>query len=204
MKSKKRSLNIFKTIRVFVIFSVIIINTTILNAAEKSTSTHISFGQYASTDGDDTTTGTRLSVSFINPLDDFLSYYIKIGTGSASGKHTNSDNSETKITSSHTNLGSGLQIDFDLTDKDTYIYFLGSGLLLQSYQYDYDFPDSKTGKTSGVGYGYSVYTGIKYWAARNFVVIPSYSYEQVYIKSEEGDQRTTTSSGLSIALAIAF
>jgi len=204
MKTKKLPLNFFRPIRVFLLISLILLNLTIVNAAENRASTHISFGQYASSDGDDTVVGSRISISFINPISDVLSYYLKASTGSASGKHTNSDNSETEITSSHTNAGSGLQLNFDLTDNDKFILFLGSGLLLQSYQYDYDYPDSETGKTSGIGYGYTAYTGIKFRAARNFIIIPSYNYEQVIIKSEAGKQRTTTTAGASLALAIAF
>ena len=204
MKTKILSSNVFKTIKFFILIFLTILNVTIVNAAENRASTYISFGQYVTSDGDDTVTGSRLSISFINPITDLLSYYLKIETGSASGKHTNSDDSETEITSSHTNAGSGLQVNFDLTDKNRYMFFLGSGLLLQSYQYDYNYPDSQTGKTSGIGYGYTAYIGIKFKAAKNFIIIPSYNYEQVNIKSEEGEQRTTTTAGASLALAIAF
>lgn len=204
MKTKKLYQNLLKSNRLFLLVLLILLNATIVNAGENRASTHISFGQYVTSDGDDTVTGSRLFISFINPITDLLSYYFKIGTGSASGKHTNADNSETVITSSHTNVGSGLQINFDLADENRYLLFLGSGVLLQSYQYDYDYPDSQIGKTSGVGYGYTAYIGIKYRAAKNFIIIPSYNYEQVFIKSEEGKQRTTTTAGTSLALAIAF
>ncbi len=184
---------------IFVIFTVA--NS---NAAERRAATHISFGQYISNDGDDTVAGSRISVRLIVPFTDLLSYYIKLSNGSATGKHTNSDNTETEIKSSHTDLGSGLQIDFDLTQKNEYLIFLGSGIIAQNYQYDYEYPDSKTGTTSGVGYGYTAYTGLKFRPSKNFVIIPSYHYEQVTIKSETGQPREVTTDGFSLALAVGF
>jgi hypothetical protein len=205
MMIKKNNFRHFKqVIQVSLLIFLIGANVVVANAANKNPSTHISFGQYTTTDGDDTVTGSRLSVSYVKPITDLLSYFIKISNGSATGTHSNDDDTETNIKSSHTNLGSGLQVNFDLTDKDKYILFLGSGLLLQSYQYDFDYPNSETGETSGTGYGYNAFIGFKYRAAKNFIIIPSYNYEQVIITSEDGTSRNPTTAGTSLALAIAF
>lgn len=204
MKIKKN----FRSIKQFIKFTLILFlvgtNGMVVNAANKNASTHISYGQYTTTDGDDTVAGSRLSISYIKPFTDLLSYYIKLSNGSATGTHTNDDGTKTDIKSSHTNLGSGLQIDFDLTENNRYILFLGSGLILQSYQYDFDYPNSETGKTSGTGYGYNAFVGFKFRVAENIIIIPSYNYEQVIIKSEDGNSRNTTTAGTSLALAVAF
>ncbi|MCP4749282.1 MAG: outer membrane beta-barrel protein [Proteobacteria bacterium] len=197
---------IYKRLGCFSFCLVLAISLSSPVLAQKSGKTiaNISFGDYQASDGQDTVSGSQLSLGILNYLSDEWAFFIRISNGSATGEHGNPDGSTTSLSSSMTSLGGGLQWSYDLETKPELTPFIGAGLSLKDYVYDFDYSDSDTGKTSGLGYGPLLLFGMKINVAKHFIVIPGYHFDQTYIESETGGKRTITSSGLSLALVLRF
>ena len=138
---------------------------------------------------------------------DHWAFFGMLSSGSATGEHEDNETA-TEISSSATTLSGGLQwsydIDFNDDGQEDLMPFIGAGLSLQKYSYDFNYEESEMGNTSGSGYGPLMRLGFKINASSHFVIIPGYHYSQIYIKTEEGSDRTMTSSGISLALVARF
>lgn len=168
--------------------------------------TSISFGGYQAKGGGDTVTGSQLAISMKKYFTDEWAYFFRICSASADGEHEE-DGTTIDIDSNTTTLSGGVQWSYEIElDDDGFELtpFVGAGLSVQQYSYNYDYPDSEIGQTSGVGYGPLFLFGIKVDLSKHFVIIPGYYYDQVYIKSEEGESKSVTSSGVSLALVVKF
>lgn len=169
--------------------------------------TSISYGAYQTTDGDNTLNGTQLALSYMSHFSEQWSYFVRLSNGSASGTH--SENGESyDLKSSNSTLTGGIRwsYDFDVnSDNDTDLSpFIGGGLSAQKYEYEFEYPGSDVGKTSGTGYGPFVNLGLKIALSANIVIVPGYHYEQITIKTEDGEDRAFTSSGTSLAFVAKF
>lgn len=169
--------------------------------------TSISYGAYQKTDGDDTLSGSQLAVSYMSRFSEQWSYFLRLSNGSASGTHTENGESY-DLKSSNSTLTGGVRwsYDFDVnSDNDTDLSpYVGAGLSVQKYEYDFEYPGSEVGKTSGTGYGPFVSLGLKIAISANIVIVPGYHYEQITIKTEDGEDRAFTSSGTSLAFVARF
>jgi outer membrane protein W len=178
------------------------------SAAKKHGSiTSISYGGYQTTDGEDTLNGSKLAVSFTSYFAEQWSYFIRLSKGNATG--TRSENSNTyELKADTTTLTGGIRwsYDFDINsdNQDELSPYIGTGLSVQKYEYDFDYQGSEVGKTSGTGYGPFVNLGLKIAISSNIVIVPGYHYERIAIKTEEGLDRSFSSSGLSLAFVARF
>lgn len=200
-------------IRRFIIWSVLAVLVPVSGidnafAEKKGNSvTSVSFGSYQETDGEDTITGSQLAIAYLKYFTDQWAYFVRLSNGSASGTHTEGEES-TEISSSSTALTGGLQWSYaiNLNDDQTneLVPYVGGGISVQRYRYEFDYEGTEIGKTSGTGYGPLFMVGLKINISNNFIIIPGYSYQQTTIETESGESRSMVSSGTSIALVARF
>ena len=180
-----------------------------LLAIEKNRSvTSIYYSQYKLSDGEDTLSGSRIGLSYRRELTEIWSYFVRVNSGSASGTHEADDGSETELKASTIGLSGGMRVQYDVdvnsNGESDLIPYLGVGLTVQSYNYDFSYQDSEVGETSGTGYGPVVTLGMTIIVSDGFSLIPGYYYESVTIKTEGGDSKTISSSGVSFAFVARF
>lgn len=188
----------------FSLLMIIIFSATLSALPRVKSITNISFGDYQASDGKDTIQGAQLAIGLTVYFSEQWAYFMKISDGSAKGEHENPDGSTTILKSSKTDLSGGLQLSYYMETDPELTPYVGVGVTLESYNFDFDYMESEIGKSSGLGYGPLVMLGVKVDLAKHFLIIPSYQFDQIYIKSENGNQRTIVSSGFSLALVIRF
>ncbi len=197
--------NTFKSL--FSIFILISLSFPAFAAKSGQVISHISFGGYQATDGQDTVDGSQLSIGLYTYFTDQWSFFFHLSDGSATGRHTENSVS-TDLSASMTTLSGGFQWSYDISinsdGKPDFVPYIGAGMSLQNYSYDFNYSGSKTGKVSGTGYGPLFLIGLKINLADFLVVIPGFHYDQIYIETEQGNQSSVTSSGYSLALVLRF
>ncbi len=185
----------------------LLLSTSGFGAERYGATTSISYGAYQTTDGENTLNGSQLAISFMSHFAEQWSYFIRLGNGSANGTHTENGTSY-DLKSNTTTLTGGIhwsyELDLNSDNQEDLTPYIGTGISAQKYEYDFEYPDSKVGKTSGTGYGPFITLGLKVSLSTNIVLIPGYHYEQINIKTEDGSDRSFTSSGISLAFVARF
>ena len=179
-------------------------STSVFPQNETRSVTNISFGSYQESHGTDQVQGTMLSIGYKRFFTEQWAYFVKLGNGSATGEYTSADGSTVGLKSSRTSLSGGVVWHYIFDDTPNLIPYIGTGISIQRYSYDFDHAASKIGATSGTGYGPLLMAGARIVLNKRFILIPGYQYEQIIIKSESGEQRALTSSGLLLALVMRF
>lgn len=196
----------------FAVFSIAFVISSLVStglyAERKGTmTTTVSFGGYQATDGSDTITGSQLALGVVTYFTENWAWFARLGSESAQGQHT--ENGETaEISAGSTTLSGGVQFSLTLKMGDDgeskFVPYAGAGLSVQKYHYDFSYEGSETGNTSGTGYGPLFMIGLNINFSDRFILIPGYHFNQIYIKTEEGENKTITSSGTSIAFVAMF
>ena len=177
---------------------------TAVSQDERKIVTQIAFGDYQTNDGADTIIGSQFSLGMQIINSDHWAYFFRLSDGRAEGQHEFTDGSKTVISAATTTLSGGIQYRYSIEMKPELTPYVGVGLSLQNYSYTFDYPDSEIGNTSGIGYGPLLTFGVRINVARHFLIIPNYQFEKIFIKAENGDQKSVTVSGVSLALVLRF
>lgn len=186
------------------LFFIMLCSSQTLYGKTKKSTTILSFGGYSEVTADDQVNGTSLSISHKRFFTDHWAWFLQLGSGSATGTHEIDDDTSTTIKSSRSSLSGGLKWHYETETMEWLTPYLGGGLSIQSYSYDFEYSGSEIGSTEGTGYGPLFMAGVRLDVASHFLIIPSYQWEQIYIKSESGKTATVTSSGFVLALMIRF
>ncbi len=159
--------------------------------------TELAAGTTAVRAGDDTTTGTVVSVGWGIEIQEGVLWSI-------SAAHANTDgerevNGQTApLSAMVTSVQTGLTHFF--TPGSTLVPFTGGGLSVAAYDIDHSYPTSDIGKTSGTGGGVFARLGVEVRVNPRFTLIPEYSLSIHSIRSDQGDTRSLVSGGLVLAL----
>ena len=166
--------------------------------------TNLAFGNFQARSGIDTVHGDQFSIGLHVYYWENWAVFFRITDGRATGEYESPDGSATEISATTTTMSSGLQYRYELNLDPELTPYFGGGISLQNYSYVYEYPGSKIGESSGIGYGPLLNFGMRVDIAQHLLIIPSYQFETIYIKTESGAQTDINSSGLSLALVIRF
>jgi len=177
---------------------------TAVSQDEKKIVTQIAFGDYQANDGADIVVGSQFTLGMQIINSDHWAYFFRLSEGQAEGQHEFADGSTTRISAATITLSGGIQYRYPIEMEPELTPYVGGGVSLQNYSYDFDYLDSELGNTSGIGYGPLLTFGVRINVARHLLVIPNYQFEKIFIKAENGDQKSVTASGVSLALVLRF
>jgi len=166
--------------------------------------TTISFGEYLTGDGDSSLYGTQISLERAVVFHDQWAYFLGLSSASANGEYVAENGTITSLSSSTTTISGGVKRSFQVEEISQLLPFIGAGISIQNYNYQFSYSDSNIGDTSGIGMGPLFNAGVRIDLLKQFVLIPSYNFSQIFIHSEKSELYGVTSSGFSLALIFRF
>jgi len=161
------------------------------------TRTEVAVGTAALRAGDDTTTGSMVSVGWGIEIQDGVLWNINASHANTDGER-DVNGQKTPISATLTSVNTGLTHFF--TNASTFVPYTGGGLSVGAYDLDYSYPNSDIGKTSGTGGGVFARLGMEVRVSPRFTVIPEYNVSILSIRNDQGDSRSLVSGGLVLAL----
>jgi hypothetical protein len=170
-------------------------------AAKGDTRTTIFVGTTTYSDEKATTFGTTFGVKWALEFRTDLEWTVSGQYTVTEGQHEVAGETY-DIEARTSTFQTGLTRLFNNDRRSTFVWFLGGGLSVLSYDLNFDYPGGEVGETSGVGPGVFGLAGVEIRLAKNVSFIPEYVVNAHAIQTEDGDTFTLLSAGLVVAVRI--
>ena len=172
-------------------------------AAQGDQRTTIFIGTTSYSDGEASSFGTTFGVKWALEFRKDVEWTISGAYAVTEGEHKVQGETY-DVSARTTTVQTGLTRLFNNEPSSAFVWFVGGGLSVLSYDLEFDYPGGDVGNTSGVGPGAFGVGGLEIRLTRSIHFIPEYVVSVHSIKTEDGDSFTLVSSGLVIALRIGF